>query len=102
MPPDQLPIDESASINFKFETFGELAKVFGERRARALLRAQQRKSGNSSDVLTSADIETALKFLRGEMTGAQSIRALKAFRHYFASNERARKACEAYLKNLGQ
>jgi len=102
MTPEKLELDETTPIDFRFATFGELKQVFGEKRARSLVQAKQRKAAGSAEALSQADIETALKFLRGEKTGAQSSRALKAFRHYFAGNERARKACEAYLRNLSQ
>ena len=95
LPPDSEPID------FRFQTFGELKHTFGPARAASLLRTKQRKEGLSNGglpTLTEEDIEMALRFLRGEKTGAQSSKALKAFKHYFASNEQRRKACEGFLK----
>ena len=95
LPPDTQPID------FRFQTFGELKHTFGPARAASLLRTKQRKEGLGNGglpPLTSEDIEMALRFLRGEKTGAQSSKALKAFKHYFASNDQRRKACESFLQ----
>lgn len=94
------PRDEER-IDFQFQTFGELKRAFGEKRAAALLKAKQRKDAAGSDVaLTAADIDVALRFLRGEKTGAQSSKALKAFKAYFSSSDQRRKACEMYLIKL--
>lgn len=101
MTPEKPELDETTPIDFRFTTFGELKQVFGEKRARSLVQAKQRKAG-SAEALSQADIETALKFLRGEKAGAQTSRALKALRYYFAHNERARKGCEAYLEGLDE
>lgn len=95
LPPDTQPID------FRFQTFGELKHTFGPARAASLLRTKQRKEGLGNGglpPLTSEDIQMALRFLRGEKTGAQSSKALKAFKHYFASNDQRRKACETFLQ----
>lgn len=95
-------LDETTPIDFRFATFGELKQVFGEKRARSLVQAKQRKAAGSSEALSQADVETALKFLRGEKAGAQTSRALKALRYYFAHNERPRKVCEDYLEKLAR
>ena len=102
MTSEKAELDETTPIDFRFATFGELKQVFGEKRARSLVQAKQRKAAGSAEALSPADIETALKFLRGEKAGAQTSRALKALRYYFAHNERARKGCEAYLEGLDE
>ncbi len=100
---DDLPqFKDEDPIQFSFATYGELKRVFGPVRAAVLIKTREKKlaQGSAGASLTKADIETALNFLRGEKTGAQSSRALKAFRHYFGTNERARRACESYLEKL--
>lgn len=101
MSPELPPPADDDPIDFRFQTFGELKRTFGPARAALLLRTKQKKEGLSNGglpLLTNEDIEVALQFLRGEKTGAQSSKALRAFKHYFASNEQRRKACETFLK----
>lgn len=93
--------DDDHAIDFRFSTFGELKRTFGPARAASLLRTKQKKEGLTDGglpLLVEEDIGVALQFLRGEKTGAQSSKALRAFKHYFASNEQRRKACETFLK----
>ena len=93
--------EDDQQIDFRFSTFGDLKRTFGPVRAASLLRTKQKKEGLANGglpTLEGEDVEVALRFLRGEKTGAQSSKALKAFKHYFASNEQRRKACEAFLK----
>lgn len=101
MPDPKQDLKDEDPIQFNFATYGELKRVFGPARAAAMIRTREKKlaQGAGGPSLTRDDIEVALTFLRGEKTGAQSSRALKAFRSYFGSNERARKACETYLAN---
>lgn len=95
------PLTDDAKIDFSFQTYGELKRAFGPKRATSLLKTKQRKEyGGNGEAPTEADIQIALRFLRGEKTGAQSSKALKAFKAYFASSEQRRKACESYLLGL--
>lgn len=89
-------------IQFSFATYGELKQVFGPARAAAMIRTREKKlaQGGGRTPVSRADVDTALRFLRGEKTGAQSSRALKVFRQYFATNEKARRTCENYLEGL--
>jgi hypothetical protein len=99
-PEPPAPADDEP-IDFRFQTFGELKRTFGPTRAASLLRTKQKREGLANGglpLLTEEDIGVALLFLRGEKTGAQSSKALRAFKHYFASNEQRRKACETFLK----
>jgi hypothetical protein len=101
MPNNLKPPADDDPIDFRFQTFGDLKRTFGPTRAASLLRTKQKKEGLSDGglpLLTEEDIGVALQFLRGEKTGAQSSKALRAFKHYFASNEQRRKACETFLK----
>jgi hypothetical protein len=94
-------LEDDLEIDFRFQTFGDLKRTFGPTRAASLLRTKQKKEGLSNGdlpPLTNEDIDMALRFLHGEKTGAQSSKALKAFKHYFASNEQRRKACESFLQ----
>ena len=96
--PDTEPLSDQTKIEFTYQTFGDLKRVFGPKRAASLLRAHQRKeAGGNGEILSEGDIDVALRFLRGEKTGAQSSKALRAFKSYFASSEQRRKACETYL-----
>ncbi len=95
---DQL--DDSSPIDFRFSTFGELSRVFGEKRARAMVRALRRKEASAAQAPSREDVEMALRFLRGDKTGPQASRALRALRAFFGSSERARKACQGYLEKL--
>jgi len=102
MPDPKQDLKDEDPIQFNFATYGELKRVFGPSRAAAMIRTRERKmaQGNGSPTLTRDDIEVALKFLRGEKVGAMSGKALRAFKHYFASTEQRRKACESYLVAL--
>lgn len=101
MTPKTEPPSDEEQIDFRFQTFGELKRTFGPARAASLLRTKQKKEGLTNGglpPLTEEDIEVALQFLHGEKTGAQSSKALRAFKHYFASNDQRRKACESFLE----
>lgn len=89
-------------IEFNFTTFGELARVFGPNRASNLVKIRERKlaQGEGSPALTGAEVEVAMKFIRGEKTGARTSMVLRVFRSYFATNARARKGFETYLRGL--
>ncbi|HVC23888.1 MAG TPA: hypothetical protein VNH82_10780 [Candidatus Dormibacteraeota bacterium] len=94
-------LEDDQAIDFRFSTFGELKRTFGPARAASLLRTKQKKEGLTDGglpLLTEEDIGVALQLLRGEKTGAQSSKALRVFKHYFASTEQRRKACETFLK----
>jgi hypothetical protein len=94
-------LEDDHAIDFRFSTFGELKRTFGPVRAASLLRTKRKKEGLSDGgltLLTEKDVGVALQLLRGEKTAAQSSKALRAFKHYFASNEQRRKACETFLK----
>ena len=103
-PVDQVSGDELADqtkIDFSFQTFGELKQAFGPKRATSMLRAYRRKeTGRAAESVSKEDIDVALRFLRGDKTGAQSSKALRAFKSYFLSSEQRRKACESYLVAL--
>jgi hypothetical protein len=105
MPAEPPPPADDEPIDFRFQTFGELKRTFGPTRAASLLRTKQKREGLANGglpLLTEEDIGVALQFLRGEKTGAQSSKALRAFKHYFASSEQRRRACESYLLGLGK
>lgn len=96
--PNEVNFKEDSPIDFKFATYGELVRVIGERRARAMIRDLRRKEAGVSKAPSREDLEMALRFLRGEKTGPQASRALRALRVYFAADEKPRKACEAHLR----
>jgi hypothetical protein len=97
--------DDDESIDFRFQTLGELKLTFGSTRAVSLLRTKARKDrfGNGGlPTLNEADIEIPLKFLLGEKVGDQSGKALRVVEHYFAGSEnrgegRANPICLAWL-----
>jgi hypothetical protein len=96
-------LTEATKVDFHFETYGDLVRIFGPKRAAGLVRTRERKLRLGPGGLpepTRGDIEIALRLLRGDKTGAQSSKALLPFRHYFASTEQRRKACESYLVAL--
>lgn len=60
-----------------------------------------RQFGNGClPTLDEADIGIALRCLSGEEVGAQPGKALKAFKHIFASSDRHGAACETYVTGL--
>jgi phage shock protein A len=99
MPPEAEDFQETTPIDFKFATFGELARVFGDKRAHALVRAVMRSEARPVRAPGTQEIEMALRFLRGETTGLKARAALNAFRSYFTDQDEARKTCEAHLEN---
>lgn len=90
---------DTTPLDFHFSTFGELANVLGEKRARALVRAVRRLERGRGQTPGPADVDMALRVLRGERPGSGARRALRAFGGYFAQNEEARSACETYFEN---
>ena len=100
MAPEGDDLRDTTPIDFRFSTFGELARAFGEKRARALVRAVRRSDPGGAQTPGPGDVEMALRVLRGESSGSGARRALRAFGAYFAENEKARMACKTYLENL--
>jgi hypothetical protein len=103
MPDEVRPPSDTDPINFSFRTYGDLKEVYGPKQAARMLAIKQKREAMGAGAmvpLSALDIDIALRFLRGEKVGAQSSKALKAFRNFFASSDASRKACESYLLRL--
>lgn len=77
----------------------ELEKKIGARKAQALLGGID---GDASIKLTHENLVTAQKILAGEKVGPQSGKALPVFRAFFKKKPQTKKACLAFIEEMGQ